>query len=79
MKNKPQNCLEQKSLGLEMDYVDITCNVDFINHSSDTSILLIDGIVEEAGPELTTLWQREDEASDGFYPPPSLHVRSLSL
>ncbi|PIK43112.1 hypothetical protein BSL78_20037 [Apostichopus japonicus] len=41
---------------------------------SDTSILLIDGIVEEAGPELTTLWQREDEASDGFYPPPSLHL-----
>ncbi|XP_071506406.1 protein ELYS-like [Diadema antillarum] len=37
-------------------------------------IMLIDGLVGEAGVALTSLWDRKEEGGTGIYPPPSLHA-----
>nr|XP_054769221.1 protein ELYS-like [Lytechinus pictus] len=43
-------------------------------NSGNSDIMLIDGLVSEAGPALTSLWDRKDQGGTGAYPPPSLHA-----
>ncbi|XP_030843104.1 protein ELYS isoform X2 [Strongylocentrotus purpuratus] len=42
--------------------------------SGNSDIMLIDGLVSEAGPALTSLWDRKEQGGTGTYPPPSLHA-----
>lgn len=42
--------------------------------SGSSDIMLIDGLVSEAGAALASLWDRKEEGGTGAYPPPSLHA-----
>ena len=47
--------------------------------SPEASLLIIDGLLEEAGPELLSQWRKIDGSDSANYPPPSLYVGDPQL
>ena len=44
----------------------------FSSDESQTNLLLIDGLIDDIGAPVKSLWEKE--GGTGLYPPPSIHV-----